>query len=306
MRAVAGGSGVPCLPQWSAAHQPPNEAVQEASAPGRELFHDVGRPAHARLAVAGTLGRPLRAARKRVRPTRKALPKGGGHAGRSRSLSQYSVCRKAAHKGRGRGGFSGSKDRPAPRRGRQEVSPEVERIGRLAQTDPNLRFTALAHHLDEEFLRETWQGLNKRGVAGVDGASMSADAENLDENLKDLVQRLKAREALWPADRSERPGAGGGGGDPRKSWRGSRAPPAVGVVPAVHRRAFWRDGRMAPPSTPTWPVRPGWRPSRCCSWRGGTPQPRDHRRRGTVTAAPRPRSPRVERLVSETGVWAAS
>ena len=78
------------------------------------------------------------------------------------------------------------------------MSPEVERIGRLAQTDPKLRFTALAHHLDEEFLRETWEGLNKRGAAGVDGVSMSAYAENLDVNLKDLVQRLKAHNYQAP------------------------------------------------------------------------------------------------------------
>jgi hypothetical protein len=46
------------------------------------------------------------------------------------------------------------------------VSPELERIGHLAQGDPKLCFSALAHHLDAEFLRETWQGLNKRGAAG--------------------------------------------------------------------------------------------------------------------------------------------
>ena len=78
------------------------------------------------------------------------------------------------------------------------MSPELERIGQLAQADPKLRFTALAHHLDEEFLRETWQGLNKRGAAGVDGVRMEAYGENLEENLKDLVQRLKAHSYQAP------------------------------------------------------------------------------------------------------------
>jgi RNA-directed DNA polymerase len=78
------------------------------------------------------------------------------------------------------------------------VSPKLERIGQLAKADPGLRFTALAHHIDEEFLRETWQGLNKRGAAGVDGTSMSAYAENLDENLKSLVERLKAHSYQAP------------------------------------------------------------------------------------------------------------
>ncbi len=34
------------------------------------------------------------------------------------------------------------------------MSPELECIGTLAQADPKLRFTAVAHHIDEEFLRE--------------------------------------------------------------------------------------------------------------------------------------------------------
>ena len=40
-------------------------------------------------------------------------------------------------------------------------------------------------------------------------------------------------------------------------------------------RRFGPDDRMAPPSTRTRPVRPGRRPIRCCSWRGGTPKPRE-------------------------------
>lgn len=78
------------------------------------------------------------------------------------------------------------------------MAPILERIGQLAQADPKLRFTALAHHINEEFLRETWQGLNKRGADGVDGVGMSAYAENLDENMKDLVQRLKAHNYRAP------------------------------------------------------------------------------------------------------------
>ncbi len=46
---------------------------------------------------------------KRVRPTRKASPQGGGRAGRSRTPPQYSERGKASHKGKGGGGFSGSR-----------------------------------------------------------------------------------------------------------------------------------------------------------------------------------------------------
>ena len=78
------------------------------------------------------------------------------------------------------------------------MSTGLERIAKLAKADPQLRFTALAHHLTEDFLREAWRGLNKRGAAGIDGVSMSAYEENLDANLKDLVLRLKAHQYRAP------------------------------------------------------------------------------------------------------------
>ncbi|MFP5226200.1 MAG: reverse transcriptase domain-containing protein [Acidobacteriota bacterium] len=78
------------------------------------------------------------------------------------------------------------------------MSPGLERIGQMAKAEPELRFTALAHHINAEFLRETWAGLNKRGAAGVDGISMGVYAENLDANLTDLVERLKTHSYRAP------------------------------------------------------------------------------------------------------------
>lgn len=54
------------------------------------------------------------------------------------------------------------------------MSPELERIAQKAKAEPKIRFTALAHHLTEDFLRETWQGMNKKGAAGVDRVSVSS------------------------------------------------------------------------------------------------------------------------------------
>lgn len=78
------------------------------------------------------------------------------------------------------------------------MSTELERIAFRAQAEPKVRFTALAHHLTVGFLRETWQGLNKRGAAGSDGVSMGEYAEHLDENLARLVERLKAHNYQAP------------------------------------------------------------------------------------------------------------
>lgn len=78
------------------------------------------------------------------------------------------------------------------------VSPILERLAQLAQADKKLRFTALAHHMTEGFLRETWQGLNKRGAAGVDGVSMGAYGDDLDGHLRDLLSRLKAHSYRAP------------------------------------------------------------------------------------------------------------
>ena len=78
------------------------------------------------------------------------------------------------------------------------MSPELERIALRAQAEPEVRFTALAHHLTVGFLGETWQGLNKQGAAGVDGVSMRGYEEQLDENLEELVARLKAHNYQAP------------------------------------------------------------------------------------------------------------
>ena len=69
------------------------------------------------------------------------------------------------------------------------MSPELERITQRAQAEPQRRFTALAHHLSEEFLRDTWHGLNRRGAAGVDGQTVAAYDAALDRDLGDLVAR---------------------------------------------------------------------------------------------------------------------
>lgn len=78
------------------------------------------------------------------------------------------------------------------------MSLQLDRIAERARKEPKARFTALAHHLTEGFLRETWQGLNKRGAPGVDGVSMAAYGAKLEENLGALVPNLQAHRYRAP------------------------------------------------------------------------------------------------------------
>lgn len=66
-------------------------------------------------------------------------------------------------------------------------------IAERARRDPAYRFTCLAHLLDEGFLRTCYFELGKDRASGVDGVSWQEYGKQLDENLKDLVERMKAK-----------------------------------------------------------------------------------------------------------------
>lgn len=53
------------------------------------------------------------------------------------------------------------------------------------------KFTSLAHVITPEFLRESWDKLNKRGTYGVDGTTTVQYRDNLEANLHALWKRLR-------------------------------------------------------------------------------------------------------------------
>ena len=55
--------------------------------------------------------------------------------------------------------------------GGSQLSAGLERIAQKAQASPRERFTALAHHLTEDFLKETFLRMNPHGAPGIDRAS---------------------------------------------------------------------------------------------------------------------------------------
>jgi group II intron reverse transcriptase/maturase len=68
---------------------------------------------------------------------------------------------------------------------------KLERIAQIANENPRERFTSLAHLIDENMLKQCHKELDKNKAAGMDEMTKSEYEVNLDENIKDLQQRLK-------------------------------------------------------------------------------------------------------------------
>src|SRR6266581_6286049 len=75
---------------------------------------------------------------------------------------------------------------------RTSAQSALERVRQAAKEDRKLQFTALLHHVyDFEALRAAYFGLKKDAAAGVDGETWRHYGEALEENLRDLSDRLK-------------------------------------------------------------------------------------------------------------------
>jgi len=72
-------------------------------------------------------------------------------------------------------------------------SNKLALIRQRARRDATCQFTSLAHLLDVEFLRGCYEALGKEKAPGIDGQSWQDYGRNLDGNLCDLVERLKAK-----------------------------------------------------------------------------------------------------------------
>ena len=72
------------------------------------------------------------------------------------------------------------------------ISTKLQRIAELARQSPGMVFTTLAHHIDIEFLLEACRRTRKDGAVGVDGRTARDFAENLEENLQSLLDRVKS------------------------------------------------------------------------------------------------------------------
>ena len=77
-------------------------------------------------------------------------------------------------------------------RNSENVSTVQQRIASVAQRSPKVAFTSLAHYIDLEWLTEAYYRTRKDGAAGIDDVVGKQYAENLCENLQNLLDRLKS------------------------------------------------------------------------------------------------------------------
>ena len=72
------------------------------------------------------------------------------------------------------------------------VSTKLQRLAAQAVDYPEDVVTNLAHLIDEDFLREAYRRTRKDSAPGIDRVTAKEYAEHLDENLRDLHERLRS------------------------------------------------------------------------------------------------------------------
>lgn len=77
------------------------------------------------------------------------------------------------------------------------METQLTRIAEKAKANPKLRFTTLGHHINEQSLMAAHAKMPKHKAVGVDGESWATYDQNLEENIKSLVAKMK-RQAYKP------------------------------------------------------------------------------------------------------------
>lgn len=91
------------------------------------------------------------------------------------------------------------------------ISTRRQRIATMAREHPDWALTTLAHHIDQTWLLAAWKRTRKDGATGIDGQTAREYAENLEENLGELEDRVKAfRYRAPPVRRTYIPKGDGG------------------------------------------------------------------------------------------------
>ena len=87
----------------------------------------------------------------------------------------------------------GAGETPVRHRTGQQVATKLASLTQRARENPDYKFMTLAYLLTEDFLKACFWELKRDRASGVDGVSVQGYEVKLEENLKDLVVRLKAK-----------------------------------------------------------------------------------------------------------------
>jgi RNA-directed DNA polymerase len=72
-----------------------------------------------------------------------------------------------------------------------DTETKLKRIRFLSERDRNKQFSSLIHHFNEESLKECFNALDGRKAVGTDGIDKDKYEVDLNENIKDLTERMK-------------------------------------------------------------------------------------------------------------------
>ena len=75
----------------------------------------------------------------------------------------------------------------------ENMSPELLRVVERAQREPEGRFHSLAHLIDVPALEQAYHRSRKDAAVGVDGVTKEQYGQDLERNLLDLHERMKAK-----------------------------------------------------------------------------------------------------------------
>ena len=71
------------------------------------------------------------------------------------------------------------------------MSTHLLEIAKKAEVDKTYRFQDLSRELNEEFLQDCWKTIRRDAASGVDHVTVADYQAHLNENIQDLVTRLK-------------------------------------------------------------------------------------------------------------------
>ena len=75
----------------------------------------------------------------------------------------------------------------------ETMETKLARISQLSSENPGMVFTSVGHLINRELLKECHRDMEGNKAVGIDGITKEKYGENLEENLNDLVRRLRQK-----------------------------------------------------------------------------------------------------------------